>query len=93
MSLIERLKQSDLIKTGNFTLKSGVSSNIYFDFKGLVGHPQLVTELSYELSKLMIDENVCVTGVPLGGISFATMVSNIKSVPMVLIREEKRLTK
>jgi uridine monophosphate synthetase len=71
-------------------LKSGVSSNIYFDFKGLVGHPQLVTELSYELSKLMIDENVCVTGVPLGGISFATMVSNIKSVPMVLIREEKK---
>lgn len=90
MSLINRLKAANLIKTGNFTLKSGLQSNLYFDFKGLNSYPKLVAEISYELSKLMDSNDVCVAGVPIGGMSYAFMVSYIKNVPMVLIREEKK---
>jgi len=90
MSLINRLKATNLIKTGNFTLKSGLQSNLYFDFKGLNSYPKLVAEISYELSKLMISNDVCVAGVPIGGMSYAFMVSYIKNIPMVLIREEKK---
>lgn len=90
MHLILQLKEANLIKTGNFTLKSGLKSNLYFDFKGLISYPKLVSEISYELSKFINDNDVCVAGVPIGGITYAAVISQIKNLPMVLIRDEKK---
>jgi orotate phosphoribosyltransferase len=89
MHLIKSLKDKNIIKTGDFILKSGTKSKLYFDFKGMVSHPDLMTDVSYELSKLVID-NVALCGVPLGGISYSVLVSQILMRPMVLLREEKK---
>jgi len=89
--LIKQLKQHNLVKTGDFVLKSGIRSNLYFDFKGLINHPKLVNALCEELSQLITNQSaVCVAGVPLGGIPYATMVSHITNLPQVLIREEPK---
>jgi len=90
MDLLKRLKKSDLIKTGNFILKSGQQSNIYFDFKGLVSYPKLVSDISYELSKMVSGDDVCVAGVPIGGLPYSIMISQIKNLPMIMIREDKK---
>lgn len=89
MHLINTLKAHNIIKTGNFTLKSGMKSELYFDFKSVMSYPNLMSDISYELSKLIMD-NVALCGVPLGGISYAVLVSHIKTRPMVLLREEKK---
>lgn len=90
MDLLQQLKDSNLIKTGNFVLKSGLKSNLYFDFKGLNSYPKLVSDISYMLSKLIHENDVCIAGVPLGGIPYAVIVSQTTGLPMVLIREEKK---
>lgn len=93
--VLNKLKLSGLIKLGLFTLKSGKKSNVYFDFKGLNGHPELVRRLSVMLSELIntdnpANNNYCLAGVPLGAISYSTHVAHILNKPMVLIREEKK---
>lgn len=91
MHLVEKLKQIGIVKNGNFTLKSGHSSNVYFNMKEITNHPTMMTDICYELSKLVINDcEVCIAGVPMGAIPFATMVSYIKSLPMMLVRAEKK---
>lgn len=90
MHLITELRQKDLIKTGDFTLKSGLKSNLYFDFKSLISYPKLVSDLSFELSKLIVDNDCCIAGVPIGGIPYAVSISYITNLPMILIRDEKK---
>lgn len=89
-SLIQRLKDIGLIKKGNFILKSGLPSNLYFDFKGLISQPELIYEISIMLSELITCDNVCISGVPIGGIPYAVLVSQITKLPMVIIRDEKK---
>jgi len=90
MHLITELRHANLIKSGNFTLKSGLQSNLYFDFKSLISYPKLVSEISFELSKLIIDNDCCIAGVPIGGIPYAVNISYITNLPMILIRDEKK---
>lgn len=89
MHIIPTLKQHNIIKTGNFTLKSGMQSNLYFDFKGVMAYPKLMADIGYELSKLVLNDYV-LCGVPLGGIPYAVLTSHILSRPMILLREEKK---
>ena len=96
MDLISKLKSYNIIKTGNFLLKSGGYSSVYFDFKSLVSYPRMISDISYELSKLIESSssigarNICIAGVPLGGLIYALAVSQIKDMPMLLIRQEQK---
>jgi uridine monophosphate synthetase len=89
MHLIQQLKENKVINYGNFTLKSGQSSDIYFNFKSLTHYPKLFTDICYQLSKL-VTQNGAMAGVPVAGIPFATLVSNILVRPMILVRNEKK---
>ena len=89
-TLIQRLTHIGLIKTGEFTLKSGMKSNLYFDFKGLISQPALIKELSVLVSNLITDTDVCISGVPIGGIPYAVIVSQLTNLPMVIVRDEKK---
>src|SRR5438128_2644756 len=88
MSLLQKLIDHDLVKYGNFTLKSGKQSNCYFDFKGLTNHPKLVLEISYEMSKFVTQQDECIAGVPIGGIPYAINIAQIKNLPMALVRND-----
>ena len=45
IKLINKLKECEIIKTGEFILKSGETSNIYFDFRNLISYPRLLNEI------------------------------------------------
>jgi len=89
MHLISQLKKHNIIKTGIFTLKSGETSNIYFDFKSVISYPNLMANISYELSKLVSTIGM-LCGVPQGGIPYACNISQINNMPMILLRDEKK---
>lgn len=89
MDLIKQIKQYNIIKQGLFTLKSGEKSHLYFDFKSAMTYPKLMAEISYELSKLVMDD-ATICGVPYGGLAYATIISQLKNMPMILIRKEKK---
>jgi len=91
MDLISQLKQYGLIKYGNFTLKSGEKSEIYFNLKSAISHPDLMDDIAFHLSKLIeYNPNVTICGIPQGALSFATLVSKITKMPMILVRKEKK---
>ena len=45
--LIEKLYEIGSIKLGEFTLKSGLKSPIYFDMRLLISHPKLLVKLFF----------------------------------------------
>ena len=92
-NIIENLESCDIIKRGTFTLKSGQISNIYVDLKSTIMYPQLMRDISNELSKL-IDKNkinnYVIGGVPYGGIPYAVIISQLLNIPMIIIRDNKK---
>lgn len=44
-NLVNKLREIDCIKYGDFTLKSGVKSNIYIDLRILISYPQVFTAI------------------------------------------------
>ena len=43
--IIEKLKQVDILKYGEFTLKSGLISNYYCDFRTLISYPNILKSI------------------------------------------------
>lgn len=89
-NIIEKFKRYDIIKTGEFTLKSGAKSNIYFDLRSICSYPDLLSDVSLELSKLIPDRDIVIAGVPMGAIVYACQISQILNIPMILIRESRK---
>ena len=87
--ILSKLFLIDAIKTGNFTLKSGELSNLYFDMRVIMSYPNLYQLLfDYAILKypeLFKDINL-VSGVEFGGIPFANYISQKTNLPQVHIR-------
>lgn len=87
--ILSKLFSIDAIKTGNFTLKSGELSNLYFDMRLIMSYPNLYELLfNYAILKypeLFKDINL-VSGVEFGGIPFANYISQRTNLPQVHIR-------
>ena len=45
MNLIRQLLDKNIIKFGNFTLKSGQQSNLYFDLRTLISYPIILNQI------------------------------------------------
>ena len=86
MYLIKSLLNTRIINTQEVILKSGQKSNFYFDFKSLSKHPELLNNISYELSKLITNFNATLIGVPMGGIPYSVQISSILNMPYILVR-------
>jgi len=87
--ILSKLFLINSIKTGNFTLKSGELSNLYFDMRIIMSYPNLYQLLfDYAILKypeLFKDINL-VSGVEFGGIPFANYISQRTNLPQVHIR-------
>ncbi|KAF0988759.1 hypothetical protein HZS_1684 [Henneguya salminicola] len=94
-SLLEDYVSCGIIKFGDFTLKTGEKSNIYFDFRILVSLPLLLKKTSNaiwsKIQELEVDKQFnTICGVPYASLPIATCVSLKTKIPMILRRKEQK---
>ncbi|ARF11078.1 orotidine 5'-phosphate decarboxylase [Hokovirus HKV1] len=89
------LINNNIIKYGDFTLSSGLKSNVYYNFKNLISKPDLLKffaiKIFEKIKRLNIDHtNSIITGVPLGALPLATTLSVLYSIPLIMCRTENK---
>ena len=90
--LILDLFDKNIIKFGEFTLKSGKKSYIYADVRTAISYPKLfktICDLFYQQIKdLKFD---FISGVPYSALTFASGVAYANNLPMLLKRKEVKV--
>ena len=91
-TLIQTLLQKNMIKFGDFILKSGKSSPIYINLREMIAYPTLLTEIAETIfaekpQNLPID---LICGVPYSALSLASYLSIKYNIPMLLKRKEAK---
>jgi len=89
--LILDLFANNMIKFGEFTLKSGKQSYIYADIRSAISYPKIFKEICNEYYKLMNGlkpDHIC--GVPYSALTFASGLAYEHGIPMLLKRKEAK---
>lgn len=73
--------------TGNFTLRSGIVSNEYFDKYQFESKPRLLEAIAYYLNQKIDFDYDYLAALEMGGIPIATALSILNSKPMVFVRK------
>ncbi len=89
LNLSDKIEQDGLIKRGSFQLSSGETSDVYIDLRGASNNPDLFSEISHGISRLVKDQNH-VLGVESASISLATSVALSLGAPFGYVRKEKK---
>ncbi|WP_185876942.1 orotidine-5'-phosphate decarboxylase [Blattabacterium cuenoti] len=81
-----------IIKFGKFTLKSGMNSPIYIDFRPIASRPDLLIKLSdLLLSEVLSDDKIeLICGVPYAALPIATALSLRSNIPLIIKRKENK---
>jgi len=91
-----KLYRGGIIKFGEFKLRSGATSPIYFDLRRLITDPVLIKAVVEQYMILSDRESDCngmsrrVCGVAYTGIPIATVFSQESGIPMILKRKEAK---
>ena len=88
MDLIKYLKSKNVLKFGEFTLRSGIKTHYYCDIKEALGDPELLDLFTKGLIKLVPKNTTCIAGSGYGGITLASLVSYKFKLPLVLVRDK-----
>ena len=91
--LIRKFIDIGIIQHGDFTLKSGIKSPVYFDLRKLYSHPKLLNEIVTLIHDKIVTNNSVtdlVCGIPSAGIPYATSYSLLYNLPMILLRKEEK---
>jgi orotate phosphoribosyltransferase len=75
---------------GEFLLRSGVTSNEYFDKYRFEADPVLLKDVATQMVPLLPTSAQLLGGLELGGIPLATMVSQLTGTPARFIRKEAK---
>ncbi|KAH9510403.1 hypothetical protein Btru_043083 [Bulinus truncatus] len=90
-ALVVRLHEINAVKFGDFKLKSGIQSPVYFDLRVIMSHPDVmvnVARLLWEKVSTLNFKSVC--GVPYTALPFATIISAENKIPMLIRRKEAK---
>lgn len=92
--LLKKLLQIGVIQYGDFTLKSGKKSNLYFDFRKVYGHPKILLDIVEQIGEILdqnskLDDTV-ICGVPTAGVPYASILSVHHIRPLISLRKEKK---
>ncbi|MCE5315030.1 MAG: orotate phosphoribosyltransferase [Armatimonadota bacterium] len=90
-TLYNKIFDAGCIKFGEFTLKSGILSPVYCDFRGLISHPALLKEIGEALAA-RAKEIGCdrVAGIPYAGLPLGVAASLAGDIPMIYPRKEAK---
>jgi len=75
---------------GTFQLRSGKTSNIYFDKYQFESDPVILKEICSKLKKLIPTSTEVLAGLEMGGIPIATVLSQLTNIPVAFIRKEAK---
>ncbi len=88
-SLASRVHQAAHL-TGTFRLRSGVTSNEYFDKYRFESDPQLLGDLADAMAGLIPPGTEALAGLELGGVPLATALSLRTGLPALFVRKEAK---
>src|SRR3954452_8711303 len=76
--------------TGTFRLRSGVTSDEYFDKYLFEADPALLRELAEAMAPLVPSGGDALAGLEMGGIPVATMLSQVTGLPCRFVRKQAK---
>ena len=88
--IISKLFAIGAIKKGTFTLKSGKTSNLYFDMRLIMSYPNIFNHImQYFLLKNpdFLNDIDIVSGIHFGGLPLANYISHKWNIPQIYIRD------
>lgn len=91
--LIIDLFEHDIVKFGDFKLKSGIMSPVYFDIRTVVSYPKIlatVADLMWDVVQQGGAEFDLLCGVPYTALPIATVMSIKNGKGMIMKRKEKK---
>ena len=88
--LLQSLTEINVIKFGEFTLRSGVISPIYIDLRSIIAYPQLLRSVANALWDAVNSHPTLLCGVPYTALPIATCISLDQNLPMVICRKEAK---
>lgn len=76
--------------TGSFKLRSGQTSNEYFDKYKFESQPVLLKEIARQMAPLIPKDTEVLAGLEMGGIPIATALSLETGLPVCFVRKEAK---
>lgn len=73
--------------TGEFVLRSGATSEQYFDKYQFEADPEILNQIALEMVKLIPAGTQLLGGLEMGGIPVVTMLSHHSGIPCVFVRK------
>lgn len=89
-NILQTLKDIGAVQEGEFILKSGKTSHLYFDIKKAYGNPEVFAEIISAICELIPKEATCIAGSGNGGIPLATAVSLKLKKKLSIVRDTKK---
>lgn len=89
--LVLELFNLGVLQFGEFTLKSGLKSPFYLDFRRIVAYPEVLKSISEQLWNLVADlefDHLC--GVPYAALSISSTMAVLHSKSMIVKRKEQK---
>jgi orotate phosphoribosyltransferase len=78
------------LKRGEFKLRSGQTSNVYFDKYQFEAVPALLREIARHMVALVPKDSEVLAGLELGGVPIATALSFETGLPVAFVRKERK---
>ncbi|WP_371169650.1 orotate phosphoribosyltransferase [Aliiroseovarius sp. 2305UL8-7] len=87
--LARRLAKAATLE-GEFLLRSGQVSNLYFDKYRFEGNPSLLKPLAHAMCALLPPETEIIAGLELGGVPLVTAMALETGLPAAFVRKEAK---
>lgn len=87
--LAKEIFQISYIK-GNFTLRSGLKSQEYFDKYRFESQPRLLAAIAEQMLELIPKDTEVLAGLELGGVPLATAIGLRSGLPVVFVRKQAK---
>ena len=78
------------LRRGEFKLRSGQISNVYFDKYQFEAQPALLADVAAAMAPLVPAGTEVLAGLELGGIPIVTMLSQVTGIPAVFVRKQAK---